>query len=110
MKSGVSGNWRRHRTTAQERAAWVRRFERAGMTRQEFARRHGLRPATLDRWRSQGTTAPRAPLLPLREVQLSSVFGSARWVAEVQRPDGLTIRLSASALPLVEPLLALRPC
>jgi hypothetical protein len=110
MKSSVSGNWQRHRTAPEERIAWVRHFERSGLTRQEFARRHGLRLSTLDRWRSQGTTTPSATLPPLREVRLGPLLGSPPWIAEVQRPDGLTIRLSAAALPLVEGLLTSRPC
>lgn len=110
MKSGVSENWQRHRTKAQERVAWVRRFERSGLTRQEFGRRHGLGLSTLDRWRSQRTTTPGAPLPPLQEIRLGPALGSPPWIAEVQRTDGLTIRLSPAALPLVEGLLTFRPC
>ena len=109
MKSEVTESWQRHRTTASERAAWVRRFEHSGMTRGEFAPRHGLGRSTLDRWRSPRASVPKA-LPPLREVSWAPLLGPPAWVAEVQRPDGLTLRLSAAALPWLEPFLAPRPC
>ena len=109
MKSEVTEKWRRHRTTAAERAAWVRRFERSGMTQGEFAQRHGLGHSTLDRWRSSRVSVPKnLPLLC--EVSLPLALGQPQWVAEVQRPDGLTLRLSAAALPWLEKLFAPRLC
>lgn len=109
MKSEVTEQWRRHRTTAAERAAWVRRFEQSGLTRGEFAQRHGLGRSTLDRWRRQRASVPPA-LPPLHEVSLAPLLGQLPWSAEVQRPDGLTLRLSAAALPWLERFLAPRPC
>ena len=109
MKSDVCGKWQRHRTTATERSAWVLRFERSGLSSAEFARRHGLGRFTLQRWRNQRTKKlPTMP--PLREVSLAQPFGQPQWIAEVRRPDGLTLRLSAAALPWLERLLAPRPC
>ena len=109
MKSEVTEKWRRHRTTAAERAAWVRRFDRSGLPRGEFAQRHGLGRSTLDRWRSSRAQVPTAPP-PLREVSWAPLLGPPSWVAEVQRPDGLTLRLSAPALPWLEKLFAPPPC
>ena len=109
MKSEVTESWRRHRTTAAERAAWVRRSERSGLTRGEFAQRHGLGRSTLDRWRGSRASVPKA-LPPLREVRLAPLLGPPPWAAEVQRPDGLTLRLSAAALPWLDQFLAPRPC
>lgn len=109
MKSEITGKWRRHRTTAVERAAWVRRFEGSGLTRGEFALRHGLGRSTLDRWRSQRASMPTAAP-PLREVSLAPLLGQLPWIAEVQRPDGLTLRLSTPALPWLEKLFAPPPC
>lgn len=109
MKSEVTEQWQRHRTTAAERAAWVRRFESSGLTRGEFAQRHGLGHSTLDRWRRSRASGPKA-LPRLREVRLASLLGQPSWVAEVQRPDGLTLRLSAPALPWLEKLFAPPPC
>jgi len=109
MKSEVTGSWQRHRTTAAERAAWVRRFDRSGLTRGEFTQRHGLGRSTLDRWRSSRASVPPA-LPPLREVRLGPMLGQPQWIAEVQRPDGLTLRLSAAALPWLDQFLAPRPC
>lgn len=110
MKCDYSGRWQRHRTTPQERAEWVRRFERSGLTRREFAARHGLGSSTLDRWRAQSSQALASTPPPLREVSLGQVLGPAQWVAEVQRSDGWTVRVRAAALPLVAALLTTRPC
>ena len=109
MKSEVTDKWRRHHTTAAERAAWVRRFERSGLTRGECAQQHGLGRSTLDRWRSSRAGVPKA-LPPLREVRWAPLLGPPSWVAEVPRPDGLTLRLSAAALPWLERFLAPPPC
>jgi len=109
MKSEVTESWQRHRTTAAERAAWVRRFEHSGMTRAEFAQRHGLGRSTLDRWRRQ-RAKDLSVLPPLREVSLALPLGQPQWAAEVQRPDGLTLRLSAAALPWLDQFLAPPPC
>lgn len=109
MKSEATENWRRHRTAPQERAAWVRRFEHSGLTRLEFAHRHGVGVSTLDRWRAQERSS--GPMPALRELNLSPLLaGQPQWVAEVQHPDGRIVRLSASALPLVETVLHSRPC
>jgi len=109
MKSDVTGRWRRHRPTAAERSAWVRRFEGSGLTRGEFAQQHGLGRSTLDRWRSQQAKVRTATPL-LREVSWAPLLGPPAWVAEVQRSDGLTLRLSAAALPWLDQFLAPRPC
>jgi hypothetical protein len=110
MKSEVSENWQRHRTTPQERAAWVRRFERSGLTRQEFAERHGLGLSTLDRWRARESSVLARTPPALREVSVSPLLGPPQWAAEVQHPDGRIVRLGAVALPLVEALLTSQPC
>jgi hypothetical protein len=91
----------------------VARFAGSGLSRGEFARRHGLPLGTLDRWRvgPQPRSAPPAEAgAVLQEVDLSGLLPGAPWVAEVQRPDGLTVRLSAAALPWLERLLARTPC
>jgi transposase-like protein len=112
MKSHLSGHWRRHRTNAQERSTWVEHFERSGLSRGEFAQRHGLNVSTLDRWRAQASARAADPAAApsWQEVSLGPLLGAPPWVAEVQRPDGVMVRLSAAGLPLLEPLLTPRPC
>lgn len=110
MKSEVFERWRRHRTTSHERAHWLQRFDRSHLSGREFARRHGLGLSTLNRWFSQRAAGSASTPPLLREVSLGQMFGQPPWIAEVQRPDGLTIRLSAAALPLVEQLLLSQPC
>jgi hypothetical protein len=65
--------------------------------------------STLDCWRSQQAKVRTATPL-LREISWAPLHGQPSWVAEVQRPDGLTLRLSAPALPWLEKLFALPPC
>lgn len=95
-----------------ERRQWVRRYERSGLSRAAFARQHGLGLSTLVRWQAEHTlpveALPEAP--SFREVPMSAAFTSSPWVAEVQRPDGWVVRVSAASLPLVEKLLLSRPC
>jgi len=110
MKSEVSERWRRHRTTPHERAHWLQQFDRSNLSGREFARRHGLGLSTLNRWLSQRASGSASTPPPLCEVSLGQMLGQPQWIAEVQRPDGLTIRLSAAALPLVERLLLPQPC
>lgn len=92
--------------------AWLQRLERSGLCAADFARRHGLGLSTLMRWKAQQhlvpTPATSAPLL--REVNLRQILGQPQWLAEVQRPDGLTVRLSAAGLPLLETLLTAPSC
>ena len=99
--------------TREERSAWVVRWEGSGQSAREFARAHGLGVSTLLRWRrGRREVAAATPGLPaLREVSLGGVLTPAVWVAEVRRPDGLTVRLSAEApRGLVKALLATRSC
>ena len=54
---------------------------------------------------SEATASPP----PLREVPLSALLAGPRWVAELSRPDGTTLRLAADASPVLLEYL-LRPC
>ena len=104
----IPERWRRRRVSADERAQWVRRFQISGLTRREFVQRHGMGLSTLDRWLAANPAAPAHA--PLREVTLGNLLSASPWIAEVQRPDGLVVRLGPSALPLLQSLLAARPC
>ena len=93
---------------ADERAQWVRRFQISGLSRREFVKRHGMGLSTLDRWLAEKPVAPAHP--PLREVNVGRLLSAAPWIAEVQRADGMVVRLGPQALPLLQSLLATRPC
>ena len=47
--------------TAEERESWVSRFRSSGLTQPEFAREHGLKLGTLQRW-LYGRGAHAAPM------------------------------------------------
>jgi hypothetical protein len=100
--------WRRHRVSADERAHWVRRFHASGLSRREFVQRHGMGLSTLDRWLTEKPVASAHP--PLREVNVGSLLSASPWIAEVQRADGLVVRLGPQAWPLLQSLFAGRPC
>jgi hypothetical protein len=100
--------WHRHWTSPAERAQWVQCFQTSGLSRREFAQRHGMGLSTLDRWRVENPGAPAPP--PLREVNQGHLLAYSPWVAEVQRTDGMVVRLGPPALPLLQSLLAARPC
>jgi transposase-like protein len=99
VRSEASDGARRRRATRAERSAWVLRWERSGQSAREFASEHGLRASTLTRWKRRGrdlaSSAAGSP--GLREVSLGGALAGPVWVAEVRRPDGVTVRLSAEA-------------
>jgi hypothetical protein len=89
MKVFSSQGRRRPRSSPKERASWVRRYERAGLSQREFADRHHLGLFALRNW----------------------IAGVTPWAAEVVRPDGWTVRLAHNApANLVEELLRKRSC
>jgi transposase-like protein len=102
----------RRRFTPAERVGLLAEYHRSQVTQREFVEQHDLSLATLTkwlRWERQGGKAPRRKRLPFAEVPLGQVLGTSRWVAEVVRPDGWTVRLAPDApAALVEQLL--RPC
>lgn len=90
---------------AAERARWVERYRRSGLTQRAFAAAHGLQAGRLHYWLYGPRAAPR-PGLPgprLQEVRVEGWTGVQRWSAEVGLPDGRTLRLDA---PLARELLA----
>jgi len=92
----------RRRFTAAERAAWVRRFQRSGLTQRDFATQHGLGLSTLGRWLGQPSNSVSAPAFA--EVKLPVPGG--RWAAEIVHADGVVLRLAHDVpVHLVEQLL-----
>jgi hypothetical protein len=92
----------------------VGRYERSGLSQRDFAERHRLGLSTLRKWIAQDGSQ----VLPGRngktvwqELRLDGLPGSARWAAEVVRPDGFVVRVAHDApVALLEELLRARPC
>lgn len=105
---------RRRRTTSAERADWVQRYDRSGLTQREFAERHRLGLSTLQKWVGQCRAAADSgrEAQPLwQELKLPPSSGAARWAVELVRPDGLTLRVAHDApAELVAGLLGVPPC
>ena len=97
----VRGRGRRH-STAEERAAWLREYERAGLSQVEFAEQHRLGLSTLRRWIAQSRNAADSPAEAppaWHEVKLPSTVAPMRWAAELVRPDGWIVRVAPEASP-----------
>lgn len=105
---------RRPRSTPEQRAQWVGRYERSGLSQREFAQRHGLGIFTLRNWIAQRAkgAASRADARPLwRELKLEGLAGAPGWAAEVVKPEGWTVRVAHDApKALVAELLRAGPC
>jgi len=114
MKDSFATQRRRPRTTPAERAEWVRRYQRSGLSQREFAERHDLGLYSLRKWIVQnGVEAVSASYVrPVwQELKLDRLPGATRWAAEVVRPDGLTVRLAHDTpTALLAELLRARSC
>src|SRR5271166_541745 len=105
---------RRPHSTPEQRGKWVHRYERSGLSQRDFAERHRLGLSTLRKWIAQGERLA-APAWKdktvWRELKLDGMPGTARWAAEVVRPDGFVVRLAHDTpASLLEELLRARPC
>jgi transposase-like protein len=114
MKDSISSLRRRPHSTPEQRAKWVRRYERSGLSQREFAERHRLGLSTLRKWIAQDgrqALSGRKGKAVWQELKLDGLAGAARWAAEVVRPDGLVVRVAHDAPPAwLEELLRSRPC
>jgi hypothetical protein len=114
MNSTTARARRRPRSTPPERADWVRRFHRSGLTQREFADRHRLGLSTLQKWMAQRPAEPssgRGAKCVWQELKLPAPPGAPRWAVELVRPDGLTLRVAPEApTSLVAELLRVGPC
>jgi transposase-like protein len=101
---------RRANTIPADRTRWVQRLWQSGLSPQAFARKHDLSVSTLCSWiRQAEQTAATKPPVALHEVSLSTML--CPWAAEVTRPDGVTVRLSAQvARELLAGLLGTDAC
>ena len=78
-------------------------FEKSGMTQKDFATEHGLTLSTLTRWLRDTRSSEGEDRRPADSagVQFHSLAfpAAAPWTAEVQLPNGATIRLHANTTP-----------
>jgi hypothetical protein len=84
---------RRARSNPAQRAEWAQRFFQSGVSPREFATRHGLRLATLQRWLK--LNPPATPPPAFAELKWPAL--PPRWAAEVVRADGTVLRLAHDA-------------
>jgi transposase-like protein len=62
----------------EQRRRIAERCERSGLTRSEFARRHGISLSSLQRWLSEARAAPKeVPAVVFREVTVSPPLSAA---------------------------------
>jgi hypothetical protein len=93
-----------------EVARLIARYRASGLALKRFARENGLPPGRLHYWLYQKhrAAAPRQVSKPLRTV-VRPVFQEVKlttgaslvegWAAEVQLPQGMAVRFSATAMP-----------
>jgi len=113
MKHSFAALRRRPHSTPEQRAKWVRRYERSGLSQREFAERHRLGLFTLRKWISQDgkqALSGRNGKPVWQELKLDGVSGASRWAAEVVRPDGFVVRVAQDTpSALLAELLRARP-
>jgi hypothetical protein len=126
MRRGELAKPSRPASTPEERRQWISRFRASGLTQPEFAREHGLKLGTLQRWlygrgahavpmrkpsasgdpshRTDRTAvvfhrkSRRTPSVTFREVMLPPPGPALTgWAAEVTWPSGVTVRFGAVA-------------
>jgi hypothetical protein len=75
----------------------VQRYEKSGLTQGAFAAHHRLGLSTLRKWLAQ-TREAGSPAPPLwQELKVPISTGAGHWVAELVRPDGVTLRVAPDA-------------
>ena len=94
---------------SEERARWLERYGRSGLTQSAFAQAQGLSLSRLRYWLYSGgpAAATANPAPRVQEIHLDGWSATSPWKAEVSLPDGRTVRLDAQlARELIGPLLA----
>ena|SRR6267378_1128169 len=82
--------------TPAEKAEWVRRLDRSGLSLREFSAQYGLRVASLQNWRikyTEGICAQSAEP-NFVEVQLPAMMGGSGWLVELVFGNGKLLRLN----------------
>lgn|SRR5262249_55232278 len=92
---------RRRRSSAEERAEWISLYRSSQWPLDQFAQQHGLKLGTLQRWLRQEhqRSSPSSEASAFQEVHLPSFLPARAWVAEILLPDGVVVRLGATATP-----------
>ena len=94
-----NGRVRRYRSP-EEIAAVVREFEAGGLSRTEFARKHGLNGNVLARWLNRAAEAAEGvPVFQEVRVPPLAPPAASGWAAEVALGSGVTLRLAPAASP-----------
>ena len=90
---------------AAQRAQWLERYRRSGLTQRAFAEAEGLNLSRLRYWLygPRPSSEAVAPAPRLQEIHVAGWPAANSWGAEVGLPDGRVIRLDA---PLARELLA----
>jgi len=84
-----------------ERAEWITQYRSSGLRPAQFAEQHGLKLGTLRNWiQKEGPgSSLGSETSGFQELVLPSVAAAGPWVAEVQLPDGVVVRLGVAATP-----------
>jgi transposase-like protein len=114
MKNVSVSPRRRPPSTPEQRAKWVRRYQRSGLSQREFAEQHDLGLFTLRKWIAQNALQPPGGSegrAVWQELKLDGLPSATRWAAEVVRADGLVVRVAPDApAALLAELLTARSC
>ena len=102
MKQRNPGFRSRRRHTAQQSVELLTQYRRGGLSQREFVQRHGLGLSTLGKWlreeRQTGVKTFKGKRSnPFQAVNLSPLFGTASWAAEIALTDGALLRLNGQA-------------
>jgi transposase-like protein len=102
MKHRNPGFRSRRRHPLQQRVELLAQYRRCGLSQREFVQLHGLGLSTLTKWlreeRQTGVkTSGRRGSNLFQAVNLSPMFGTASWAAEIALTDGAVLRLNAQA-------------
>ena len=102
----VKGDWDR------EPCEWVDRYRSSGLSLRDFAQRHRLGAGRLHYWvygkRQRGRANGQG--MRFQEVRLEPLLAGLNWIAEVDLPGAVRLRVSGAASPawVVEVVQALR--
>lgn len=96
--SETAVNRRQRRWSARDRARWLERFERSGLSLRVFCRRHRVPVSTLLFWRRRARHTPGTAAGVLVEVPPAAVTGAAasarlRGIA-IRLPNGIELEIS----------------
>ena len=101
-----NGLRKRIRTNAEQRREWVERWNRSGLSAEEFATSHGFVGSSLLRREreSEKSSSDLVAVRPvLKEIPVGGLFRKESWAAEWVQPDGHILRLNAEmAAQLIE--------